>query len=375
MTQVNIWKNWRYHKLFKATACSIIFTITLTVVFVFANIIFPYPNIPTYPNNVSLKLKHFAEHKDEYDAIFIGPSTTYRGIKPNLFDKLMAEKNVKIKSFNLGFDGAIVTEINFYLEKIIALKPANLKWLFIEHNDLSIEKISNADSFRSIYWHTPKQTIIALRLILESRKPLQLKFYSAYGNLKSLLNRILWMGRLSNFWQEKILGFNLVELIKKPQSRLLIKKLGYYSTDWDKLFILGKQKFQNHLDVYYNKVDREIDKLKERNTASIDFYKNHSLKVLKNMCDRIEEQGIKPIIFISPIVGFDELTAIELYKRRNTSIVFALNNPEAFPTLYQVDSRWDFGHLNDRGAREFTRSMAEQFAKYLETQKSGIYPL
>ncbi|NEO02597.1 MAG: hypothetical protein F6K50_46810, partial [Moorea sp. SIO3I7] len=93
------------------------------------------------------------------------------------------------------------------------------------------------------------------------------------------------------------------------------------------------------------------------------------------MCDRIEEQGIQPIIFISPTVGYDEPTAIELYKRRNKSIVFAFNNPETFPTLYQVDSRWDFVHLNDRGAREFTRSMAEQFAKYLETKKSGIYPL
>ncbi|NES66447.1 MAG: hypothetical protein F6K24_14905 [Okeania sp. SIO2D1] len=63
-----------------------------------------------------------------------------------------------------------------------------------------------------------------------------------------------------------------------------------------------------------------------------------------------------------------------MYKQHNTSIVFALDNPETFPTLYQVESRWDFTHLNDRGAREFTRFMAEQFAKYLETKKSGIYP-
>ena len=59
----------------------------------------------------------------------------------------------------------------------------------------------------------------------------------------------------------------------------------------------------------------------------------------------------------------------------NKSVVFAFNNPEIFPTLYQVESRWDFAHLNDKGAREFTRFMAEQFAQYLETEKSGIYPL
>ncbi len=186
MTKVNIWKNRQYYKFLAAATYSIIFTITLTVVFVLANMIFPYPNIPNYSSYVSVKLKNFAEHKDEYNAIFIGPSTTFHGIVPNLFDKLMAEKNVEIKSFNLGFGGATVAEIDFYLRTIIALKPANLKWLFIEYQDSFYEHLSNADSARSIYWHTPKETILALGITLEQEKPLRKKFSTAYGNLKSL---------------------------------------------------------------------------------------------------------------------------------------------------------------------------------------------
>ncbi|NET24364.1 hypothetical protein [Okeania sp. SIO1I7] len=357
-----------------AVTYSIIFIITLIVVFVLANIIFPYPNIPNYGNDVSLKLKYFAEHKDEYNAIFLGPSTTYNGIVPHLFDKLMAEQNVEIKSFNLAFSGATVAEINFYLKKIIALKPANLKWLFIEYYDYLIEELRDADSFRSIYWHTPKQTILALGITLEQEKPLRKKFLTTYGNLKSLFYRILWMGRFSDFWSEKVLGSNLVEFIKKPYSRLLIQESGYSALDGEKKlgksWIRRRQKFVNNLDSYYQR----LDKLKQRNTASINFFKTYSLKVLKNMCDRIEEQGIKPIIFISPTLEYQEPTAIELYKQHNKSVVFALDNPETFPTLYQFESRWDFAHLNDRGAREFTRFMAEQFAKYLETKKLGIYP-
>ncbi|MDY7004876.1 MAG: hypothetical protein SWX82_13240 [Cyanobacteriota bacterium] len=374
MTKVEVSKNRQYYNFLAAATYSIIFTITLTVIFVLANMIFPYPNIPNYPNDVSLKLKYFAEHKDEYNAIFIGPSTTYRSIVPNLFDNLMAEQNVEIKSFNLGFNGATVAEINFYLRKIIALKPANLKWLFIEYYDYLLEELGGADSFRSIYWHTPKQTILALRITLEQEKPLRRKFSTAYGNLKSLFYRTLWMGRFSDFWSEKVLGSNLVEFIKKPYSRLSIQESGYSALDGKekpgKSWIRRRKKFLNNLDSYYQRVD----KLKQRNTASINFYKPYSLKVLKNMCDRIEEQGIKPILFISPTLEYQESTAMELYKRHNTSVVFALDNPEIFPTLYQVESRWDFAHLNDRGAREFTRFMAEQFAKYLETKKSGIYP-
>ncbi|EGJ31354.1 MULTISPECIES: hypothetical protein [Moorena] len=376
MTQFSIWKNCKYHNLFTATAYSIIFTITLTIFFVLANIIFPYPNILNSPNNVNLKLKYFAEHKDEYNAIFIGPSTTEHGIVPNLFDKLMAEQNREIKSFNGAIGGATVAEIDFYLRDIIALKPANLNWLFIEYPDAMDEKLRNSGSARSIYWHTPKQTILALRIMLEKKHPLRLKFIIAYGNLKSFLYRILSMGRFSNFWQQKVLHSNPLKIAKQ---QLLIEESGYISLDrlakytskWDNV----RRKLLNNLDDYYQNVDKEIYKFKQRNTASINLFKPYTLKVIKNMCDLIEEQGIKPIVFISPTVGYEETTAMELYKSRNTSVVFALNNPEAFPTLYQVDNRWDFVHLNDRGAREFTRSMAEQFTKYLETEKSGIYPL
>ncbi|NES72638.1 MAG: hypothetical protein F6K24_49310 [Okeania sp. SIO2D1] len=287
----------------------------------------------------------------------------------------MVEQNREIKSFNWGIGGGTVAEIDFYLRKIIALKPANLKWLFIEYPDGLDEELRNSGSARSIYWHTPKQTILALRIMLEKKHPLRLNFSTAYGNLKSLLYRILWIGRFSNFWQNKVLGFNLVEFIKKPQSRVLIQESGYYALDWGKVLIRTKQYFQNNLDDYYNRVNRKIDELKQRNTASINFSKTYSLKVLKNMCDRVEEQGIKPIVFMSPaIMGYEEPTAIELYKLDNTSVLFAFNNPETFPTLYKVESRWDFTHLNDKGAREFTRFMAEQFAKYIETKKSGIYP-
>lgn len=371
------WTNWKYYKFLAAATYSLIFIIALTVICVFCNAIFPYPNISN--TNFISEIQYFAQHKDEYNAIFIGPSTTQHGIVPNVFDKLMAEQNREIKSFNAGVGGATVAEIDFYVREILALKPANLKWLFIEYPDALIEKLRNSGSARSIYWHTPKQTILALRIMLEQKHPFRLYFTIAYGNLKSLLYRTLSMGRFSNFWQEKVLESNPIEITKQQPDSQFLKESGYISLDWvaqhSNKWDNVRRIFLNNLDYYYQNRAREIDKFKQRSTGSINLFRTYTLKVLENMYDRIEEQGIKPILFISPTVGYDETTAIELYKRRNKSVVFALNNPEAFPILYQVDSRWDFVHLNDRGAREFTRSMAEQFTKYLETEKSGIYPL
>ncbi|NEO57648.1 MAG: hypothetical protein F6K54_34030 [Okeania sp. SIO3B5] len=377
MTKINTWKNWNYYKPLMALLYSSIFTITLTGILFLSNVVFPYPNIPDNLGVVSLKLQYFAEHKDEYNTIFLGPSTTYRSIVPNLFDKFMADQDWEIKSFNFGINGAIAADTDFYLRKIIALKPANLKWLFIEYNDRTFDRLENANSARSIYWHTPRQTLLNFRLILEAEQDLKYKFFAAYANFKSFFCRNFWIGRFANWWQEKVLGFNLVEFGQTefgkkeiPDASILAQQSGYYALDWQTGGKYNKrhQYLLDNLDNYYE----EVDKIKEVNTSKKDF-KTYSFKVLENMCNQLKNQGIKPLLFITPILKSEASTTINLYKHGDSSTLFAFNNPETFPNLYQVNRRFDFLHLNDQGAKEFTHSLAEQFAKYLETQQDGFY--
>ncbi|AOY81261.1 hypothetical protein BJP36_16475 [Moorena producens JHB] len=368
ITKFDIWKNWSYSKLLPTTAYSSIFAITLTAVFVIANIIAPYPNIPDNLGLISLKLEYFAKHKDEYNAIFIGPSTTYRGIVPNVFDQLMAEQNREIKSFNFGINGAIAAETDFYLRKIISLKPAKLEWLFVEYPERTLEQHinKNANSARGIYWHTPRQTLLDFRLIMELKQNLIDKFFAGYATLQSCLIRTFWMGRFANFWQVKVLGMKLF-LDEMPDYSILAQESGYYAHDWQKLqrHKYWHQFFLDNLkDDYY----QDVEQLRQGNISPI---KPYSLKVLKEMCQYIENHGIKPILFISPIVQERASTAINLYKQSDVLPLFAFNDPEVFPNLYQLDRRFDFLHLNHQGATELTGSLAKQFAQYLETEKAS----
>ena len=72
------------------------------------------------------KLAHFAEHRDEYDTLFIGSSRTFRQILPSIFDPIMAAGGQVAHSFNFGLDAMFSPEDAYVVEKIFALHPRRL---------------------------------------------------------------------------------------------------------------------------------------------------------------------------------------------------------------------------------------------------------
>ena len=60
---------------------------------------------PSLPEGVAEKLSFFAEHKDEFDTIFLGSSRFYYAISPKNFDRLTRENGAPTRSFNFGIDG------------------------------------------------------------------------------------------------------------------------------------------------------------------------------------------------------------------------------------------------------------------------------
>lgn len=132
--------------------------------------------------DVSVKYQYFAQHKDDYDIVFLGASTTYQEVIPNLFDELIAAKGNNVKSFNLGIAGANVAEMDFYLQKVLALKPAKLKWIFLDCFFDVLNENGVPNSAKKVYWHTPRKTIENFQLIAESNQSLQRKLKAIYSN-------------------------------------------------------------------------------------------------------------------------------------------------------------------------------------------------
>jgi hypothetical protein len=48
---------------------------------------------------------------------------------------------------------------------------------------------------------------------------------------------------------------------------------------------------------------------------------------------------------------------------------FTFNHPTQFPDLYRRDRYFDRGHLNRRGAGEFSRLLAERFDDWLTARQ------
>src|SRR6476659_1816486 len=92
----------------------------------------PFPEV----GNVASHLRFFKKHRNEFDTLFIGSSQIHHDISPAIFDGVMRDRGHPTRSFNLGINGMLVGESSYILEQALATKPAHLKWVFIELDEL-----------------------------------------------------------------------------------------------------------------------------------------------------------------------------------------------------------------------------------------------
>lgn len=352
----------------RGLAYSIIFVLTLILGALLVNNIYSFPNL-LEKNILAYKFNYFKDHKHEYNTLFFGSSTTYRGIANRSFDQLMQDKGYDITSFNLGMTGMSIGEIDFYITKVLDLKPINLEWIFIDYEDEFVGNIKeNATAARNIYWHNFRESLLALGQILESKPPtIEYKIGTIYANFKSLFLHVFRVGQISELWQ------NLCEDSQLDSTGvdfdLLLQEQGFYALDWaeNDERIIKHQQFLDAVDDYYQEL---VEYQQSRKTLSSSKF--FISQFIKDTLDRINQQGIKVVFLLSPTTS-DISNIIHLYQQDYVSLIFAFNDPDTFPDLFEVNHRYDHAHLNEQGARILAHHLAETFAQYLETGRDGIY--
>ncbi|MFW9262308.1 hypothetical protein [Nostoc sp. CALU 546] len=357
---------------------SLIFILALISTTGFINTVLPSSMTPKNLGEVSIKFQYFTEHKDDYDVIFLGPSSTYYGVIPKVFDEFMVKEGKSIKSFNFGIPGANVSEIDFYLKKILALKPANLKWIFVDPL-VNFFQFSPT-SAKEIYWHTPRKTIENVQLILASNLNWKRKIRYVYFNFKSFIYQSLGIGQLSSVWQEKILASNLLKSnsLEEISEERLIQEAGYYAMDWRKDIEDWKKDFSlRFLDDYKQDLKKASPQNFNQEITPSNTYSLYGIKMIKEIAYKINNQKeisknkIEPIFFIPPNLEFENNNAIiKAYDLGYIPVLFAFNNPQRFANLYKLDHRIDRVHLNYQGAQELTLAMAEKFSQHLKLSQA-----
>jgi hypothetical protein len=301
--------------------------------------------LPAVDPDIAAQCRYFAERKDKFDTIFIGSSRIRFHIDPKQFDAETAKLGAPTHSLNLAYQGMWPPESYYYLRQLLAARPRHLRWVFIEMIDYRFGQIEHIGiSKRMMVWHDWKHTGMVGRRILESSEPADIKTVWLWRHAQCFLQRAADPGRGADWLRERYFPS------KKMEESPMMKRGG----------------FDPKPKVEWNEATRE-----EFAKALQEFEQAPGLRVRPGLATAVSEviaevraAGAEPILVLPPSTRLEEKLTDGLPPGVN---VWAFNKPSEYPKLYLPELLHDPGHLNEDGAREFTRLLAERFAEL--TQK------
>ena len=321
--------------------------------------VLPFPEID---GGVSQKFRFFAAHKDEFDTLFIGSSRIYFQISPAIFDRVTRESGLPTHSFNFGIGGMYLPETSYLLEQILNLKPRNLRWVFIEYDELQTKwSPENQTSRRALYWADWKRVSLLLRKLTDAgTAPLWLP---DPANLREILlpqNDEKSTGSLLTFYAgqfEKnytnvaraadVLDYFLGRDTRERRARYLGAASDGYVTRPNRMSPGQAAAYERGLAVAMAQIG----------TRPLSPY---TVEAYRQCAEEVRNIGAAPIFLITPnttqISVATESTALP-------GVVMAFNNPQTYPSLYRSSVRRDGQHLTKLGAEEFTRVVAGNFVE------------
>lgn len=337
----------------------------------------PFPEIP----EVTTKLEYFAQHKDEFDTVFIGSSRIYHHVIPAVFDRVTAEHGSPTRSFNFGVSGMHPPESFYVLDQVLRTKPAHLKWIFLEFEELypnfSKEKLSTR---RFLYWHTCALTRLAISKTLnpDGRQSLGkmlarcvrsdtarvhlgvfLKNFANVGRAKDVED---WLTtrtqrRSGSTWRDLdgqhgyLPSFRLMTAEEIAQYRIKVQKGIIEDDDYAPS---GEPMAPDQIAEYQARLKRGIA---EARSHIVDLNTDESYRTY---AAKIRASGARMICVVSPNTNLKQLRFRETKFAAPT--VLAFNDANKYAALYDPRVRVDPTHMTVEGADLLSRLLAEQFA-------------
>ncbi len=306
---------------------------------------------PSFPEGVAEKLSFFAEHKDEFDTIFLGSSRFYYAISPKDFDHLTGENGAPTKSFNFGIDGMNPPETFYVLEQILRTEPRNLKWVFVEADNIETKShLKILGTQRLLYWHDWPRTALVLRKALNPRPGT--KWYERLNRLWSAKRElILHLGLFQKQFTNVGRAVDFVSAIFENRTRQSEPLLGPAG---DGYRLAGAAMGPERAELFRRKL---ADEVSGSRSGFIDPYAEGAYR---DSAAKIRRAGAQPIFVVSPGIFQSPLRFRE---SPPPAPLLVFNDARAYPQLYDAKVRVDEQHLTSDGAAEFTRLLALEFVR------------
>ena len=300
------------------------------------------------------KYRFFAEHKDEYNLLFLGSSRVFHHFLPKQFDaQVLDQSGVRLNSFNFGYDGMWPPESLYTLRQVLALKPANLRWVLIDLVQIN-PKIDeeNMGTVRVEYWHDWQHTLMAWTALRNERLSFWEKADTALAHANYLVKRWTNIGRSSS-WLDQWLR---VPNKKRPKPPKWVSTNGY-EAGLDRV-MTGKELAQ---------YEKQVSDFRQVPVVEI---RPEMRQAINEISAEIRAAGAEPIFVLAPTQD----------RRENIKALpvdtgyFSFADPAKYPALYDAANRYDGWHLNEEGARVFTTHLAETFSGALKETRSPGSP-
>jgi hypothetical protein len=313
---------------------------------------------PPEDDEIAARLAYFADHRDDFDLIYIGSSNFRLGVDPQRVDEVLAERGHPVRSFSFGVEGMNAFESRYLLDRVLELEPAHLRWVVIELLRIRPDELIGDNRFndRVVAWHDAARTAEVIETL--RRAPL--------GALERLdlillhLRHVAW--RVSNIGRGPAMVSALLDLdaaeAAKVRKRIArnrgFRPLGIFRGDQG-------PRARRELEAQWKEVMERFASTRHGD-GSTDVFDTGPIQ---RQVAALEARGIEPIYVISPVGrGTPVLDRLAAEGALPRPLVF--NRPEEYPALYDVNHRFDVTHLNAQGARIWSRLLGEQIADRMD---------
>lgn len=323
---------------------------------------------------IDSKLDYFEADKDEYEVLFLGSSRMYRHLIPTTFDQEMADQGYELDSFNFGVYSMKFAESYFVLNKILALKPKNLQYIFMDYAWHFKVGSDNWRTDRGAHYHTFSHSLWIFQSILKSQEDSVInKAILLFDNTVPLLYNYSNTSKLKELVQSwKLFGSKVSATeSNSEQGYQEPNQDGYFSIERenDPSFEQRRLKLLQELDEY-KQSKRKLGKIKTQTKRGLSKYE---LAEIEKLTNKLEQEGIKIIWVNSPVVRGTtlkrQLRLDNSYQKGSIRNLISLNDPAQYPSLFQSSHRFDWQHLNEKGSEEFTKILTGDFAQKLEREE------
>ena len=311
---------------------------------------------------MNLKLRHFAEHRDEYDLVFIGSSRIYRGFAPSVMEERLREEGVPLRAYNFGLLGLSMPGAELILRRIGELEPERLRWVLVDPESLEYaQKTRNPRARRVIEWHDAATTWALCQMILSNEELSSAERWELVGqHCLSFVYHATRLGQLSpwiadqlglgasteqvdEFLGERDDGYRAYHGILEPQNERERKERERDTLHWDRR-VRGLSNKQ---------IDRE-----PLGEAELEFY--------RRLRAASEAAGAQLVLVTAPSFNARHDTVRGAYQLGIP--ILRYDRPQKSPGLYLREHRFRHEHLNDEGARAFTEALTAEFVELMRSK-------